>query len=61
MSNIVYGVNPPTDPIAGVTHFVDLYTDTMYEYKNGSWVAIFRHGIPLDADGNYIRDDIYGY
>ena len=49
----------PTTTITGVTHYVDLYTDTMYEQRAGSWAVIMKHGKPVDEHGNIIEEHLY--
>ena len=48
MPEISYGLGEPTTTITGVTHYVDLITDTMYEQRAGSWVVILKNGKPVD-------------
>lgn len=54
MSNITYGIGEPTSPIAGSTVYVDLETDTMYQYDGTQWVVFSRHGIPVGDEYLYI-------
>ena len=61
MPEISYGLGEPTTTITGVTHYVDLITDTMYEQRAGSWVVIMKHGKPVDEHGNIIDEYLYGY
>ena len=59
MPEISYGLGGPTTTITGVTHYVDLETDTMYELRAGSWVIIMKHGKPVDERGNVIEEHLY--
>ena len=59
MPEISYGLGEPTTTITGVTHYVDLDTDTMYEHRNGSWVVIMKNGNPVDEHGNVIKDYLH--
>ena len=55
MPEISYGLGEPTTTITGVTYYVDLTTDTMYEHRDGSWVVIMKNGSPVDEHGNVIE------
>ena len=59
MPEISYGLGGPTTTITGVTHYVDLETDTMYELRAGSWVVIMKHGNPVAEHGNVIEEHLY--
>ena len=59
MPEISYGLGGPTTTITGVTHYVDLETDTMYELRAGSWVIIMKHCKPVDEHGNVIEEHLY--
>ena len=59
MPEISYGLGGPTTTITGVTHYVDLETDTMYELRAGSWVIIMKNGNPVDEHGNVIEEHLY--
>ena len=59
MPEISYGLGEPTTTITGVTHYVDLETDTMYEQVGGVWVLRFKHGMPVDEDGNVLGEHLY--
>ena len=59
MPEISYGLGEPTTTITGVTYYVDLNTDTMYEHRNGSWVVIMKNGNPVDEHGNVIKDYLH--
>ena len=59
MPEISYGLGGPTTTITGVTHYVDLETDTMYELRAGSWVVTMKHGNPVDEHGNVIEEHLY--
>lgn len=54
MVSITYGYEAPTESISGATHYVNLTTDYMYEQVDGAWVLRFKHGMPVDEDGNYL-------
>ena len=54
MVSITYGYEVPTEPISKATHYVNLTTDYMYEQVEGVWVLRFKHGMPVDEDGNYL-------
>lgn len=41
---IKYGTVPPSGVIDGYTWYIDLTTDTMYQYIADSWWAISEHG-----------------
>ena len=56
MPEISYGLGEPTTTITGVTYYVDLDTDTMYEHRDGSWVVIMKNGRPVDEHGNVIEE-----
>ena len=59
MPEISYGLGEPTTTITGVTHYVDLTTDTMYEHRDGSWVVIMKNANPVDEHGNVIKDYLH--
>ena len=61
MPTIKYDIGEPTTELRGFTHYVDLYTDTMYMWSSGSWVVIMKHGKPVDEHGNIIEEHLYGY
>ena len=59
MPEISYGLGGPTTTITGVTHYVDLETDTMYEQRDGKWVIILKNGKPVDEHGNIAEEHLY--
>ena len=61
MPTIKYDIGEPTTELSGLTHYVDLYTDTMYMWSSGRWVVIMKHGKPVDEHGNIIEEHLYGY
>ena len=53
---MIYGLGNPNDSTPTQETYVDLNTDTMYEYRGGSWVVIMKNGNPVDEHGNVIED-----
>ena len=56
---MIYGLGNPNDSTPTQETYVDLNTDTMYEHRDGSWVAIMKNGRPVDEHGNVIEDYLY--
>ena len=59
MNEISYGIGKPTTAITGANYYVDLETDTMYEWQSDKWVVIMKNGSPVDEHGNVIEDYPY--
>lgn len=50
---IIYGTGEPKGRLTS-TVYVDLETDTMYQYDGTQWVVFSRHGIPVGEEYLYI-------
>lgn len=61
MPTIKYDIGEPTTELRGFTHYVDLYTDTMYKWQDNQWVVIMKRGMPIDEHGNVIVEPIGSY
>ena len=55
MSKFFYGNGEPTSPIVGYDYYVDLETDTMYQFTDGVWVVHSCNGVAVGDEY------LYGY
>ena len=56
---MIYGLGNPNDGTPTQENYVDLETDTMYEWQSDKWVVIMKNGSPVDEHGNVIEDHLY--
>ena len=53
---MIYGLGNPNDGTPTQENYVDLETDTMYEWQSDKWVVIMKNGSPVDEHGNVVED-----